>query len=161
MHHWTDPLRFGLLLAGATLALVACQPPGADGVASEVHASPDGQAAPKAAASVGMDISQPIMARGTEPFWAIRVTDGRTLTYSAPGETDRVYRAEGATVAPGRATWIAHEPGGEQLTLTVYASDCSDGMSDLDYPWVAEAALPNRRLHGCAGKEAEMPREGG
>jgi len=121
MHQWTDPLRFGLLLAGATLALVACQPPEAAGVAP----------------------------------------DGRILTYSAPGETDRVYRAEGATVAPGRATWVAHEPGGEQLTLTVYASDCSDGMSDLNYPWVAEAALPNRRLHGCAGKEAEMPREAG
>lgn len=158
MHQWTDPLRFGLLLAGATLALVACQPPEAAGVAPDSQAAAD---ASQAGAGAGMDISQPIMARGTEPFWAIRVTDGRILTYSAPGETDRVYRAEGATVAPGRATWVAHEPGGEQLTLTVYASDCSDGMSDLNYPWVAEAALPNRRLHGCAGKEAEMPREAG
>ncbi|MDZ4370566.1 MAG: hypothetical protein U1C74_03995 [Phenylobacterium sp.] len=145
-------------LIASAMILAGCQPQDA-----EVSPAAPSATAPKAAASPAgatMDISQPIVARGTEPFWAIRVTNGKTLTYSAPGEPDRVFEAQGAAVSPGRATWVAQGPGGEQVTLTMYASDCSDGMSDLRYPWAAEAAMPNRLLHGCAGKASELPREG-
>lgn len=136
------------------LMLAACQPQDPDGKA----APPPADAPPSS--SGGMDISQPIIARGTEPFWAVTVADGKTLTLKRPGEADVVFEAPGAAVQPGRATWIAMSPGGEQLTLTLYASACSDGMSDLAYPWTAELVLPNQALNGCAGKTAELPREG-
>ena len=74
---------------------------------------------------------------------------------------DLVAQAPGAAIDGGRAVWIAKGSGGEQLTVTLYASACSDGMSDLKYPMSAEVAVVNETLQGCAAKTAELPREGG
>jgi uncharacterized membrane protein len=144
------------------LMLAACQPQDPDGKAASPPVDARAQTtgvAPKPA-SGGMDISQPIIARGTEPFWAVTVADGKTLTLKRPGEADVVFQAGGAAVQPGRATWIAAGPAGRQMTLTLYVSACSDGMSDLAYPWTAELVMPGEVLNGCAGKTAELPREG-
>ena len=106
-----------------------------------------------------MDISQPISALGTEPFWSVTV-DGTKLVLKRPDAPDRTFTAPGASIQPGRATWVAKASDRAQLTLTIFASECSDGMSDRKYPWTAEVSLLNEALRGCAVKTAEMPKGG-
>ena len=147
----------------AFLALAACQPQDPDGKAAEPPA--DAPAAPAAATPAasagGMDISQPISARGTEPFWAVEIMDGTKIRLMRPDQPDLTAEAPGAALSPQTATWVAKGPEGEQVTVTLKIGECSDGMSDLTYPMTAEVVLMNETLKGCAAKTAELPREGG
>ena len=43
------------------------------------------------------------------------------------------------------------------MTVTLYVSECSDGMSDLRYPMTAEVALAGETLRGCAIKLSDVP----
>ena len=138
----------------ALLVLAACQPQAPDGK----PATPPADAPTAPPASV-MDISKPITARGTEPFWALTI-DGKAFRLTRPGAADIVAEAPGAAMSEGRAIWIAKTADGQQMTVTLYASNCSDGMSDLKYPMSAEVALLNESLRGCASKTSEAPREG-
>jgi uncharacterized membrane protein len=141
-----------IAVLSAALLLMGCQPQAPDGKAAE----PPADAPPAAAAPVSsMDISKPISALGTEPFWSVTV-DGTALTLKRPDAADLAFTAPGAAMQPGRATWIAKAADGTQLTLTIYASDCSDGMSDRKYPWVAEVAVLNETLRGCANTTAAL-----
>ncbi len=141
----------------ATLLLAACQPQDPEG-----KPAPPPADAPAAATPVGttMDISKPITARGTEPFWALAI-DGKAFRLTRPDQPDLTAEAPGAAIADGRAVWVAKTPDGRQMTVTLYASECSDGMSDLKYPMSAEVVMLNEELRGCAAKTAELPREGG
>lgn len=149
-----------LLLAAPLLP--ACQPQAPDGEPAPPPADAPGPAPatpPANPAAGGMDISQPITALGTEPFWSLKIV-GTTLTLTRPDAPDRIFKAPGAALQPGHATWVAKSDDGAQLTVTLYASECSDGMSDRKYPWNAEVVLYDRALRGCAVKTAEMPRGG-
>ena len=137
----------------AALGLAACQPQDRNDKAAA--SAP----APKAAPAVS-DFSQPMTAHGTEPFWALTI-DGTRFKLSRPDHPDIVAEAPGAAIQPGRAVWIAKAADGQQMTVTLYVGECSDGMSDLKYPMSAEVVLLNKALHGCAAKTAELPREGG
>lgn len=141
-------------LVGA-LAISACeQPAPGDGPRPP-------EAAPKTATAPGMDIDQPITARGTEPFWALHITDGTRFRLTRPDQPDLTAEAPGAAVEPGRAAWVAQTSDGRQMTVALYRSPCSDGMSDIRYPMTAEVVLPDERLSGCAAKTDELSREGG
>ena len=144
------------------LSLAACQPQDPDGQPAAPPA--DAPAAPAAAtpvASGGMDISQPITARGTEPFWAVEITDGTKFRLMRPDNPDLTAEAPGAAMSPGGVTWVAKSAKGEQLTVTLKMGECSDGMSDLKYQMSAEITLLSETLKGCAAKTADLPREGG
>ena len=106
------------------------------------------------------DFSQPMTARGNEPFWAL-VMNGTNFTLKRPDHPDVAFTTPGAAIQAGRATWIATSADGQPLTVTLYISDCSDGMSDLTYPMTAEVVLRNESLRGCAMKTADLPRAGG
>ena len=135
--------------------LAACQPQAPDG-----KPAPPPADAPKPAMPSGMDISQPITARGNEPFWALTIENGTKLTLKRPDHADVVAEAPGAAIEPGRAVWVAKAADGQQVTVTLYVSECSDGMSDARYPMSAEVALLNESLRGCAAKTAELPKGG-
>lgn len=139
------------LAALALLLLCACQPRGPDKGAPE--------AAPAAAPATVMDISRPITARGTEPFWALTI-DGTAFRLIRPGRPDLIAEAPGAAISNGRAIWIAKAADGQQMTVTLYLGDCSDGMSDIGYPMSAEVALLNEAFRGCAGPTADTPQGG-
>ena len=128
----------------AALALVACQPQ-----------APDERPAPAPAAPATSDFSQPMTARGNEPFWSLSL-DGTHLTLTRPDHPDLVAETPGAAIQPGRATWIARSADGQQLTVSLYVSECSDGMSDRRYPMTAEVVLRNEALRGCAAKTEEL-----
>jgi uncharacterized membrane protein len=145
------------LLAPIVVLVGACQPQAPDGQPAPPPADAPTAALP--APPTVMDISKPITARGTEPFWALNIA-GTAFKLTRPDRADVVAQAPGAAIADGRAVWIAKSADGQQVTVTLYASECSDGMSDLMYPMTAEVALLNETLRGCAAKTAELPREG-
>lgn len=141
----------------AALGLAACQPQAPDGAAAPPPAdAPDAVAA----RSTTTDFSQPMIARGNEPFWAVRM-EGTRFTLLRPDHPEVVFEAPGATITPGKGRWPAKAADGRTLAVTLYVSDCSDGMSDLRYPMTAEVEFGGETLRGCAAKLSELPREGG
>ena len=129
----------------ALLALAACGR----------EPSPPPAAPAKAADS---DFSKPMEARGTEPFWALSIR-GTTLTLTRPDKPLLTVIVPGAVIRPNEASWTGKTADGQALKVTLYASACSDGMSDHAYGFAAEVDVPGERpLIGCADKATAMPK---
>ncbi|WP_233998221.1 COG3650 family protein [Erythrobacter sp. QSSC1-22B] len=123
-----------LALATLPLLLAGCQ----NGTDSERSTEPyDGIAA-----------DETIRFTGTEPFWGGESAGG-TLTYSTPetidGRTISVERFAG-----NNGLSIAGELDGAAFDLVVTPGDCSDGMSDRTYPFVATLQIGEETRFGCA-----------
>ena len=144
-------MRRSILLAA--LLLTAC------GQREPVNAAADPNARPPPPVLSATDFSQDMTARGNEPFWALKMK-GTTFTLVRPGEPDVIFEAPGSTIVPGMGKWSAKAADGRTLDVTLYVSNCSDGMSDQRYPMSAELTLANETtLSGCAAKTAELPKE--
>lgn len=125
------------------LALGACAP----------KPEPAPPAPPKVTVS---DFSKPMDARGTEPFWALSIR-GTTLALTRPEHPTLTATAPGAVIQPNEAAWTGKAPGGGDLKITLYASSCSDGMSDRVYAYSAEVEVAGEApLSGCADTAAAL-----
>lgn len=85
---------------------------------------------------------------GTEPFWGGQA-DAKTLRYTTPGNP------EGVKVPITRFTGrgglgISGELDGHTLDMTVTPGQCTDGMSDRRFPFVATLKLKGEVREGCA-----------
>lgn len=150
-------MRVIVALSAATLLLTAC---------NAQDAAPGGADAPPPADAPSAPVEDPAAAefktdfglRGTEPFWAVEIKGGgMTLTRPEPPAVN----ATGATFAyvDGHAVWTG-QADGKLMIATLTKGDCSDGMSDLKYPYVAEVKLGGETLKGCGFRAGEQPREG-
>ena len=129
----------------ALVALAACSP--------KPVAKPPPAAPPK---TVVGDFSRPLDARGMEPFWAVAIR-GTTLTLTRPDQPIVIATAPGAVIQPNQASWTGKTSDGRELKITLYASICSDGMSDHVYPYTAEVDVPGASpLSGCADTVASL-----
>lgn len=154
-HPMTDngDMRILALALVPLLALAACNPkPGQKQEPVKEQLAPSVPGTPQQAAT---DFSQPILARGTEPFWALKM-EGTTFTLQRPDHADVVFHAPGAQISPGKGVWPAASADGQKLTVSLFVTECSDGMSDRRYPMTAELELAGQTLRGCAGKAADM-----
>jgi len=139
-------MRSFVLPATAALILGACAPQAPDG--SDAPAPAD---APPAAFSGDLD------ARGTEPFWALEIR-ARQITLRRPDHPAQMAANPGLKMSGDKAVWTT-KTGETPLTVTLSAEPCSDGMSDLKYPYAAEVVLGGETLKGCAGRTLDMPKE--
>ena len=85
---------------------------------------------------------------GTEPFWGGSVAGGQ-LTYSTPENQD------GETVAARRfagnnGLGFSGQLNDRAFDLAITPGECSDGMSDRTYPYVATLKLGEEQRNGCA-----------
>jgi uncharacterized membrane protein len=135
-------MRAFALTAAAILSLSACSPP------AEAPEEPAPATAP-APVLAGVDLTQPLHVGGNVPFWFIDLT-GTELVYGGPDRPEQ--RApQGAPVVQGTmAVWEATTSAGNPLTITLTATDCSDGMSDRTYPLTAMVKIGDETLMGCA-----------
>ena len=145
-------------VAGLAALLVACQPQAPDGSSAQAPAD-----APPPAASTAAAVPEPfqgeMLARGTEPFWMVRIQPD-TLTLERPDFETVTAPNPGAVMEGEAAVWRAVAADGRPLPVTLRPGECSAGMSDLRYDYVAAASLAGAALRGCAGKADAMPREG-
>lgn len=132
----------------ALLVLTACSP------AAEAPEAPEPAPEP-APVLAGVDLTQPLRALGTEPFWAVELT-GSELVYSGVDRPEQ--RApQGAPVLQGTmAIWEATTTAGTPLSVTLTATECSDGMSDRTYPLTALVKVGEETLTGCAATTAAI-----
>lgn len=142
-HYSSPPIPHRLALAALPLLLAACQ---GGGDAERSVESYDGIAS-----------DETIHFTGTEPFWG-GDSAGGTLTYSTPENI------EGSTISVERFAGnsglsIAGKLEGASFDLVVTPGECSDGMSDRSYPFVATLRIGEETRFGCAWTERQ-PFEG-
>lgn len=140
-----------LLPALAVLALAACSQAEAPAPAPE-EPSP-------APVLGGVDLAQPVRALGTEPFWSVELT-GTEMVYTTPEPPERRAPQPGPVVQGTTATYEAETTDGSPLTITLIATECSDGMSDRIYPLTAMVKLGALELAGCAASSAGVMSSG-
>ena len=113
--------------------------------------------APVATPDVAANFSQPLDARGADPAWGLKIR-GLQLILDRPGQPDVTAVAPGAVIQAHSASWNGKLPNGQTMTVSLYASPCSDGSGASTYPFSAEVMLPDSTpLSGCAGRPAAGP----
>ncbi len=95
---------------------------------------------------------------GTEPFWTLAIAAGEgvwTTPDNQPGTRFAVERFAG-----NNGLGFSGELDGKPLTATLTPGECSDGMSDRRFPFVATIALGGETFEGC-GYTTSQPFNGG
>ena len=96
-------------------------------------------------------VTHKVKALGTEPFWAAEV-DGRCVTYTTPEDQKGTRIWTKVSDTAGSVAWDGALRG-KQFQLTIRPkADCSDGMSDKNYPMEAMLRVDGETRHGCAEK---------
>ena len=145
-------MRRIIALSAAAFLLVACSPEAPGGGALT---PPADAPAPDPAAEYRVDFHL----SGTEPFWGADIV-GTEIRVSRPDQPEVTAVNAGLGLVEGRAIWTA-QAGQSLVMATLTRGECSDGMSDLKWPFTAELKIGEEVLKGCAAPRDAMPREGG
>lgn len=100
------------------------------------------------------DTDYPLHCSGTEPFWSLALEEGQA-TYSSPDEEEQPMSVSRWREASGRIGSFAvqlERKGniGYASVWREHADACSDGMSDIGYPFGTIVILPEGEvLAGC------------
>jgi len=95
---------------------------------------------------------------GTEPFWGIQIRGGQA-NYANPDHPEGTDFAV-TRFAGNNGLGFSGTLEGEAVTVTLTPGQCSDGMSDRAFPYVATVALGEETLRGC-GYTSMQPYTGG
>ncbi|MBI5942415.1 MAG: hypothetical protein HY859_18555 [Caulobacterales bacterium] len=147
-------------LSVTAFLLAACSPEAPGG--GEAAPPADAPATPAAPATeIPAEFAGDFSAAGNEPFWRVDIK-GQAIVLSGPAaenvQTTTAANAGLATTADS-ATWTA-QAGTTPVVVKVTRGDCSDGMSDLTYPYKAEVNWGAETLKGCGFETAKQPKEG-
>lgn len=163
------------VLALAAVALAACQPqdpegkrapPPADAMEDVAEAADAAAEAADDAAQAAEDAAEALVPKefggdinavGTEPFWNLEIRTG-AITLTRPEPSKPVSAANpGVQETGGEAVWSTSVDGKAFIVTLVNEGTCSDGMSDLEYPYMAVVTLGELTFRGCAYKTASKP----
>jgi uncharacterized membrane protein len=103
---------------------------------------------PKGKTFDGIGPGEVITLAGTEPFWSIQI-EGEKASYSNPEHPEGLAFSV-ARFAGNNGLGLTGTLFDEPLTITLTPGQCSDGMSDRAFPYVATVALGEEILRGCA-----------
>ena len=151
--------RTATLLALAA-ALAACKPSARE-QRSAVAPAADAPAAPSEppgapASALSAEYAEALDLHGTEPFWAMKIRRD-AMSLDRAGQAQLLAPNPGARIEPGEAVWRTAATGeGGSLKVTLKPGDCSNGMSDKEFPYQATVEFGGERLMGCA--EPARPR---
>jgi uncharacterized membrane protein len=105
-------------------------------------------------ADTASNFTQPFDARGADPDWGLKIR-GQQIVLARPGLPDMTGVASGATIKAHSASWAAALPNRQIMTVSLYASACTDAQSGATYAFSAEVVPPDATpLSGCAGPPA-------
>lgn len=137
-------MRITFVLISA-LMLAACQAnDGADNVPGDV-------ADTQPFAGIAEDAV--IRFAGTEPFWGGKIS-GKQLTWTTPDNIDGTRIMVERFAGRGGLSYTGALDG-DALTIAITPGDCSDGMSERTYPFVATVTIGESLLAGCAWREED------
>ena len=143
-------MRHFLFIAPLALALASCE----SGALSDAIPGDADDSAPFS--EIGA--TDVVRFVGTEPFWGGQVSD-TTVTYSTPDKPDGVTIGVTRFAGRGGLSWAGTLDGG-RFALAVTPGECSDGMSDRQFPFVATVEVGGEQLSGCAWTNERPYREG-
>ncbi|MEH6665088.1 MAG: hypothetical protein V7678_09560 [Brevundimonas sp.] len=126
----------------AVLSLAACSQDEAPDTSGPEAAAPRAELG-------GVDLTEPLRALGTEPFWAVNIGDDG-LVYSGVDRPEERAPNAGPQMAGTTASWSGRTDRGRELDVTLIETPCSDGMSDRTYPLTARVQIGEEVLNGCA-----------
>ncbi|MDC7684350.1 hypothetical protein PQU92_13765 [Asticcacaulis sp. BYS171W] len=145
--------RIGLTVAGLAVAglglglgLSACSP--------KVEKPPEPESQ-RVDTLGGIDINAPLSVIGTEPFWGLTLKEDDMILVR-PGQEDVVFPRHMFEVNKDKDGAQRAELISNEISLTLIAQKCSDGMSGRTYPLTAEANIGDEILKGCALPTASM-----
>jgi uncharacterized membrane protein len=146
----------------AALTLAACERPApepAPAAPVQPAEAPATPAAPPAATPPALpaQLQGDIEGRGTEPFWAVKVTGGQ-ITLERPDHPPLTAGAAPARAEGEAAVWEAPTVNPPLRVTARVQPGCSDGMSDLSYPLAVVVLVGGETLKGCGARAGEMPR---
>jgi len=95
---------------------------------------------------------------GTEPFWGLDIRPGQ-LKLSGPDRKDLIAPHAGPQIQGDTAVWEGKSADGAPLKVTLMTEACSDGMSDLSYPYRARIEATAEVLTGCAAPVDAWPKQ--
>lgn len=98
-----------------------------------------------------------IEGRGTEPFWAVKVSGGQ-ITLERPDHPAVTAGAAPVRAEESAAVWEAAAVNPPLKVIARPQPGCSDGMSDLSYPLAVEVTVGGETLKGCGARAGGMPR---
>ncbi|MBX7249083.1 MAG: hypothetical protein K1X35_08595 [Caulobacteraceae bacterium] len=105
-----------------------------------------------------VNVLEPLIAVGAEPFWDISLTDGR-VAWNDPAEENQTGSVDAPVLTRGKAVWRGRIDGHGPFTLTVTRGPCSDGMSEFVYPLTVHVdGYDDWVLNGCAATAAAFER---
>lgn len=141
------------------LVLTACSP-----AAEPATAEPEPAAAAAATTRLGaIDLTQPVRAAGTEPFWTIDIADG-VMTYrdieDFSGDITTPRTGPATPVVTGdTAVYAVTLSDGKTLTLTLTATECPD-IGEETRALTSSLAIPRGiTQQACADARTAYPPE--
>lgn len=90
---------------------------------------------------------------GTEPFWSVNI-QSEGITWEAMGEMPLKYPAVDVYEKADKSLTWATKSGNSTLTIVLIPGACSDGMSEIEYPFQARVTLDGKEYQGCAQPNA-------
>jgi uncharacterized membrane protein len=136
-----------VLAALSVLALAACS--------REPETPAPGPAPEPAPTLAGVDLTRPVRALGTEPFWGVDLT-GTEIVYSGADRPEQRAPQPKPVLQGTTATFEAVTSAGNPISVMLAATECSDGMSDRTYPLSAIVRIGGETLTGCAASVAAI-----
>jgi uncharacterized membrane protein len=133
----------------ATLFLCALAVPGCGATGGT---GPDAR---ETTAFAGIALGETITLSGTEPFWSAQI-EGDRMRYRTLEDQDGVefpverFAGNNGLSFSGRLPREGERTSGAAVDVAITPGDCSDGMSDRTYPFVATLVVANETLIGCA-----------
>ena len=138
-------------LIALAAALVACL-----SACSQPETVPAPPPAPEPAPILaGVDLTKPVRALGTEPFWGVELT-GTEIIYSGVDRPEQRAPQPRAVIQGTTVTLAGTTTGGTAISVMLAATECSDGMSDRTYPLSAIVKVGDETLTGCAASSAAI-----
>ena len=101
----------------------------------------------------GIAADETVHFTGTEPFWSAEESGGQ-LIYRTPENPDGSAIAVERFAGRGGLSFSG-SANGASLDITVTPGECSDGMSDNTYPYIATLVLGQNTRFGCAWTDAD------
>ena len=151
-------MRAIVALSLSAVLLAACGQEAPGGVDAPPPADAPAVSEPVTVAAAPAEFQADFSARGTEPFWRSDIKGGE-IRLTRPDAPELVATNAGLAALGGRAVWTA-QAGQTAVVATLVRGDCSDGMSDLKYPYTAEVKVGDIVLKGCGFRTDAEPKEG-